>query len=666
MFRPKGRTTKRSYQDVDPLTPIRENPSPATRRAFQPPSRPVRSPNKGPLQLFSPVKDVRARVVKQFNLPDLPQPRSLSNRHGRFVVSKELPSKTTTTNARLRGVRRFLDHDNLVRLLDWEGFESESPDTAKVCHYEFCDGGNLREKIDKFPDGLPEGFIWHILKGVLKGLIYLHAGKRDWQDVEADGEEGWRPCVHNLISPDNIHFQRTTYVRAAGKLKLPVQWQAEEVEGRYPTVKLGNFSRTVLLDDAKQEKWDPKNYLVPAEWMTHFEAPELTWNAENGTYKTASDMWSLGAVAVAMMGGIDEDVDPTLPGTKLEPMSAEAQFTFKSLDRSSWEASHLPKTYSRPMRLFVAELLKLAPRARIDAETALNLAIWGELAFELREAEDSEEERRQWMPPIYTDEQLAAARRKFEEENPPFPDDDELFTPSPKQPRKQSSGFPSTKSRPPAPRMTTQEEEDAITVGQNHFSLPPVSDSDVESQPNTRSPAGKPPLYPGGTRLQNHGFRSSPLAPPLQPMFPDRLNLTTSPLQPDVVPQIFGGPKPAGHIPEMPKSFTDSLRPDPKPMRPSYFTSASKASGTGIFGGVKKSGRGPVGRPLKRSPLGESSRSVAEQGGERFAAPGSRVQLTQAARNARLSGSDQDSPLGFGRYVRQARERKKGEESKLL
>ncbi|CAK3984112.1 kinase domain-containing [Lecanosticta acicola] len=503
-------------------------------------------------QLFSPVKNTRNRIVKNGGRLDTTTSRTLAWRNGRHVVVKEVSGKATITASRLRGVRRFLGHENLVRLLDWEGFAAGDPRASKLCVYEYCDSGTLGDRIDRFPDGLPESFIWHVLKGLLKAALYMHTGRTYGTKSDSIAED-FRPSVHNMINPDTIYFQRTDYV---SEESTPQQWIPHQLGDLHPRVKLSNFSRLILLDSPEQETWDPSESLTPIEWMTHFEAPELTWNDSYGTYKSSSDMWSIGAVAIAMMGGIRPSIEPKLPGIQAEPLSKEAEFTFKSLKRESWSAMEMPQKYSKFLRLCVAELLKMSPRERIDAKAAVDLVLLGEVWWELKEAD----ELSRHGIPEYSEEDVQRMMSEFNEKEQFSPSDEDLCTPP-------EMKYPGAESPKRPPIVSPKEKQEFDTKGTYHppyleeeEAIPTARES--SSLSNNSTPSYKP--IPGAPRPGRTGFRSSPYAPPREDLYKT--------LPSESVPALFGGSKPTQNL-RIPSKVRDR---GPSPPLPEWSTHAER------------------------------------------------------------------------------------------
>ncbi|GIZ39978.1 hypothetical protein CKM354_000333700 [Cercospora kikuchii] len=248
--------------------------------------------------------------------------------------------------------------------------------------WERMDGRQLGVTLTKRPDGVEEEFVWYFLVSLLDAVRWLHHGLPERLRPEDD----WRPVVHNNINPDTIWLNRP--------------WKREL---RYGTIKLGDFSRAIVLDpistnslnsSVRDERFQSVSHKKHAQ-QEDFEAPELSWLLDTDPEKDASnvgvqsstschplggksDIWSIGAVAVALMGGIWIDPgDSTL--LRWSSITRERAFVLQTLQLyklggKRWDITLLPQNYSRTLRAVLERLLTLDPKRRPDAIEALSLA----------------------------------------------------------------------------------------------------------------------------------------------------------------------------------------------------------------------------------------------------------------------------------------------------
>ncbi|PPJ59581.1 hypothetical protein CBER1_01151 [Cercospora berteroae] len=247
--------------------------------------------------------------------------------------------------------------------------------------WERMDGRHLGVTLTKRPDGVEEEFVWYFLVSLLDAVRWLHHGLPERLRPEDDG----RPVVHNNINPDSIWLNRP--------------WKREL---RYGTLKLGDFSRSIVLDPistnslnsrVRDERFQSVSQKRHPQ-QENFEAPELSWLLDTDPGKDAgdfgvqsstschpvggkSDIWSIGAVAVALMGGIWIDPgDSTL--LRWSGITRERAFVLQTLQLyklggKRWDITLLPQNYSRTLRAVLERLLTLDPKRRPDAIEALAL-----------------------------------------------------------------------------------------------------------------------------------------------------------------------------------------------------------------------------------------------------------------------------------------------------
>lgn len=139
---------------------------------------------------------------------------------------------------------------------------------------EYCDGGNLKDAIDRTRDQggrYSEAFIWHVLVSGMIALKFLHGGPVDYAGRQG---ENWNTICHLDIKPENIYLQDT----GAG----------------FPRVVLGDFGGAVSNSDIRRGRASLNS--APA-WTPGWEAPEMVARRE---YGTKTDAWQLGCVAQTM------------------------------------------------------------------------------------------------------------------------------------------------------------------------------------------------------------------------------------------------------------------------------------------------------------------------------------------------------------------------------
>ncbi|KAM3419278.1 hypothetical protein BST61_g5215 [Cercospora zeina] len=248
--------------------------------------------------------------------------------------------------------------------------------------WERMDGSQLGATLKKRPDGVEEEFIWYFLISILDAVRWLHHGPPD--RLRPDGKD-WCPVVHNNINPSTIWLNRP--------------WKREL---RYGTIKLGDFSRAIVLDPINTDSLEPtvresKSLLTAHKrdpQQEDFDAPELSWLLDTDPEKNGSnlgepspsrcqpiggrnDIWSVGAVGVALMGGIwiDPDDASLLRWTGITRERAFVLQTLQlyKLGGKRWDTALLPPIYSRTLRAVLEKLLTLDPSRRPDAKEALAL-----------------------------------------------------------------------------------------------------------------------------------------------------------------------------------------------------------------------------------------------------------------------------------------------------
>ncbi|KAK5136769.1 hypothetical protein LTR08_002065 [Meristemomyces frigidus] len=288
-------------------------------------------------------------------------------------------------------VAKIMSHTNLVNLVEYSGFgEGYRKETA----WEFCGAGTLNSLLLANGKPLPESLIWHTLCSLLKAVHFLNTGRRD-EELGRDAATGWKPIVHNSINPANVFYSDPKFPEPGYRMAT------------YGIAKLGNFTRAMVIDAADDDVSLTALYSKGIEGeFTGFESPELSshmgepdWTVDEitgekrgvwgKTIGSASDVWSIGAVAVAMMTGDtiwplvmnasisvgmmsrrDEDWRTVWPPDRFERLKA-----LTGGEQCSLLAEILPFTYSERLKHFVATLLSPDPWTRVDVVQKLRSAV---------------------------------------------------------------------------------------------------------------------------------------------------------------------------------------------------------------------------------------------------------------------------------------------------
>ncbi|KAK5676639.1 Mitochondrial tRNAs modification protein [Elasticomyces elasticus] len=153
-------------------------------------------------------------------------------RSGKVYVEKSVRLDgmlRTRAEAELRTLKaaRGNDHLNQLKKHLWD-------DRSGMASFilEHCDRGSLSGKIQDFLDrgkNFSKGYVWHTMKGIAKGLAFLHHGVKD---AEKDHPvPGWDPIWHLDLKPCNV------FLTNVGK------------QGGYPRVVIGDFGCAVFNKD---------------------------------------------------------------------------------------------------------------------------------------------------------------------------------------------------------------------------------------------------------------------------------------------------------------------------------------------------------------------------------------------------------------------------------
>jgi len=154
-------------------------------------------------------------------------------------------------------VFELLNHENLVSLAgtiqvtnDGDG---QDGDDKEILLWDFCDGGTLDTLFREPPvlatarGFLPESLCWHVLRGLVGALAWLHDGyRRDWVTTavhrhrpagagaagggevvlgrralhEWVADSDWMPVVHRAVRAENVFFQLPRGAETYGACKL--------------------------------------------------------------------------------------------------------------------------------------------------------------------------------------------------------------------------------------------------------------------------------------------------------------------------------------------------------------------------------------------------------------------------------------------------------------
>ncbi|KXT00257.1 hypothetical protein AC578_1223 [Pseudocercospora eumusae] len=305
------------------------------------------------------------------------------------AVAKELAERPGDVDwEAIYSMYRKLQNQYLVRLLDFTRLGDKTRAEKGPTHWEaweYCNGNpnTIGRILAQTPGGVEEPFIWHVLNSLLRAVLWLHEGRTE-VDPWAQEEPDWTPIVHNNINPDTIF------------LTAPREGQV------YGRVKLGNFSRCRLLHERRSlERRQNINLFKGPESQDQedFDAPEFSWYISRDTevlklsprsllkfveqrgledeasepFGGRSDLWSIGAVIVALMGGA------YIPESKeeiYEPYTKSRGFAMRSLDlarqgRDRWQAHMFSQAYSLSLRVCLEKLLIFDPTKRFSVIEAL-------------------------------------------------------------------------------------------------------------------------------------------------------------------------------------------------------------------------------------------------------------------------------------------------------
>jgi len=175
-------------------------------------------------------------------------------------------------------------------------------------YVEFCDRGSMDDVFDKYnkrniwarenKKGLfrvPEGFLWHILIGLIDAMAYLANGRSyvDPDVLDTKPADDWIPVVHRDIKPDNVLFRSRDTLGST----------------KYPYCVVSDFGLATDDVGAKHPKADSTHLEGCQCGTATYYAPELCWHpypmpgnqeqgkkfADGNRHTNKSDVWAVGA-----------------------------------------------------------------------------------------------------------------------------------------------------------------------------------------------------------------------------------------------------------------------------------------------------------------------------------------------------------------------------------
>lgn len=316
------------------------------------------------------------------------------------------PGLVGISEGEARAVAEVMGHENLVKVMDFDGFRDEQAGVRMEVLYEFCAGGTLNKLLlSRRPEapvlkprrlaanlptrevmlGLPEDLVWHVMLSLLRTTYWLHDRRR--------------PVVHCAIDPANVFFT------------APRPNDRRPLVRRYGLVKLSNFSKAVNLpqradpdinDDEETQAWcNMFEHMITEPYQeTGYEAPELLGmlgedeiSADKVLPGPCSDIFSIGATCFAMMTGKtiwDVLLERRFIARSLAPGGIdhavlEEKWRFADFDERTELlrpvlqgeqvlGSALSAFYSTELRALVSGLLNLDPEMRGESAALLDEA----------------------------------------------------------------------------------------------------------------------------------------------------------------------------------------------------------------------------------------------------------------------------------------------------
>ncbi len=203
---------------------------------------------------------------------------------------------------------KTLDHQNIINI-----FEFYEGDYNFYIVTEYCQSGNLLDKINKTNLQISESITSVIIFQILSAINYCHQ----------------RNIIHRDLKPENIMLDNNT-------------------NSGYPYVKIIDFGTS------KFREKEFENELIGSPY---YMAPEVI----EKKYNNKCDIWSIGIILYFIM-------------TKKKPFtgfSLEEIFSSIKDDEIDLKSKYL-RNYSGELKNLLVQLLKKKPEERIDAKEALN------------------------------------------------------------------------------------------------------------------------------------------------------------------------------------------------------------------------------------------------------------------------------------------------------
>ena len=159
---------------------------------------------------------------------------------GRSAIRKSLHPESVRSSVgdEVGMMRRLAGHGNIVRIYD---FIPAPPQSS--CHdqlyVEYCKSlvrgreTNTVFQLSKLymqeGKAAPEVFLWHLLEGLLKGIVYMQFGI---QDVDEEPQPDWETVFHNDLCASNV------FLSSKGPNAKPIMLRNE-----YPRIVIGDFGQ---------------------------------------------------------------------------------------------------------------------------------------------------------------------------------------------------------------------------------------------------------------------------------------------------------------------------------------------------------------------------------------------------------------------------------------
>ncbi|KAK2741920.1 hypothetical protein FQN57_005479 [Myotisia sp. PD_48] len=237
--------------------------------------------------------------------------------------------------------RRWLREVKAVRVMQHrniEGYLAASISPAKgEIFLEYCDLGTLAYFKQFMIDhnlGIPESFVWHVFKDILRGLCYMQTGLVDESEFCVEGrpnKSGWIAILHRDIKLENIYLKSPDRV------------------GEYPVVKLGDFGMSISKKDLKM----PFATSGTKGWM----APEYP------NCSTRSDVFSATTVIQCI----------TVPDWDSADPEAGVGPGFSQLLRECVLSGMTKNKYDRPLARELAQMVFGVPEEQLPAVESIPL-----------------------------------------------------------------------------------------------------------------------------------------------------------------------------------------------------------------------------------------------------------------------------------------------------